>query len=571
MFEITLTRIGEEYLITYHIIEEILIASICVLIARRVFLARRESYNQQGDELKSRLYLIGSAFLILSLSSFIHAFIHTFRLDENLLYQTLVSYCFGLLTLIIGLSSERPWRWSLFPFIYFGLLIFLIPDIYKELPIFGEFRPLVWLSIAYLSGIVCMLYFAAFYRTGSKNFIYSGIGHAFICISAIFLFFPAPIGSKVWLYGHIFRPLGFGILFFSMNQEEFKRLGGSILYRALSAFSLLAAIPLLVFGTIVFYENIHPIQIMGRRMLVFLLLLVTLASALLFGLGMIIRLIKPILNLKSSVDTLVEEGFNKKVEITSNDEIGELSGAFNEMVVKLRNAIDEQDRLSRLAATGELAATLAHEIKNPLNAIGGAATYLGKNFRGVLIKEFSRIIIDEVSRINKLTTTLLNFARPLKPEPAPTDIKALINETVTLLNQEAREHNIMISTEVSEEMPLLMIDYNQIKQVLINLLLNSFDAVERDGKVRIKSYASNGSVYMVIEDNGKGIKNEDLQHIFNPFFTTKTRGTGLGLAISKKIIKEHGGDIIVESTPGKGSIFTIELPVHYELQSANSR
>ena len=76
---------------------------------------------------------------------------------------------------------------------------------------------------------------------------------------------------------------------------------------------------------------------------------------------------------------------------------------------------------------------------------------------------------------------------------------------------------------------------------------------------------------MVIEDNGKGIKNEDLQHIFNPFFTTKTRGTGLGLAISKKIIKEHGGDIIVESTPGKGSIFTIELPVHYELQSANSR
>lgn len=454
---------------------------------------------------------------------------------------------------------------------YFGLLIFLVPGIYEELPIFGEFRPLVWLSIAYLSGIVCMLYFAAFYRTGSRNFIYSGIGHAFICISAIFLFFPAAIGSKVWLYGHIFRPLGFGILFFSMNQEEFKRLGGSILYRALSAFSLLAAIPLLVFGTIVFYENIHPIQVIGRRLLVFMLLLVTLAAALLFGLGMIIRLIRPILNLKTSVDTLVEEGFNKQVDITTNDEIGELSEAFNEMVVKLRNAIAEQDRLSRLAATGELAATLTHEIKNPLNAIGGAATYLGKNFRGLLIKEFSRIIIDEVSRINKLTTTLLNFARPLKPEPAPTNIKTLINEIVTLLNQEAWEHNIMIATEVSEEMPLLMIDYNQIKQVLINLLLNSFDAVERDGKVKIKSYASNGSVYMIIEDNGKGIKNEDLQHIFNPFFTTKTRGTGLGLAISKKIIKEHGGNIIVESTPGKGSIFTIELPLHYELQSTDSR
>ncbi len=563
MYNFDLKGIGEEYLISYHIAEELLIGIICLFIALRVFLARKEGYKRNEEELKSRLYLIGSAFLILSLSSFIHALIHEQKLDQNLLYQTVVAYCFGLLTLVIGISSERPWRWGFFPFIYFGLLIFLVPYIYKALPIFGEFRPLIWLSVAYLSGIVCMLYFAAFYRTGSRNFIYSGLGHAFICLSAILLFFPAPIGSTIWLYGHIFRPIGFVVLFFSMNQEEFKRLGGSILYRALSAFSLLAAIPLLVFGTIVFYENVHPIQIMGRRMLVFLLLLVTLASALIFGLGMIIRLIKPILNLKSSVDTLVEEGFNKQVEITSKDEIGELSGAFNEMVVKLRNAIAEQDRLSRLAATGELAATLAHEIKNPLNAIGGAATYLGKNFRGALIQEFSRIIIDEVSRINKLTTTLLNFARPLKPEPEPTDLKGLINETVTLLNQEAREHEITISTDVSDDIPIVMIDHNQIKQVLINILLNSFDAVEKGGRVKIKSYSANGSVNISIEDNGKGIKNEDLKHIFNPFFTTKTRGTGLGLAISKKIIKEHGGDIIVESVPGKGSVFTIELPIRY--------
>jgi signal transduction histidine kinase len=234
-------------------------------------------------------------------------------------------------------------------------------------------------------------------------------------VGAIFLFFPAQIGSTVWVHGHIMRPLGFIILFFSMTRVELLKMEGSILYRALAAFSILAAIPLLFFGTFVFYDNISPVTIIGRRFIIFLLLLITLISGLLFGLGMIIRLIRPILQLKNSVDGMVGTGMHKQIPIQSNDEIGELSGAFNDMLKRLDNAIEEQERMCRLAATGELAATLAHEIKNPLNAIGGAATYIGKNTKGSLAKEFVSVITSEVSRIDKLTTTLLSFSKTAEP------------------------------------------------------------------------------------------------------------------------------------------------------------
>ncbi|HDH01824.1 MAG TPA: hypothetical protein ENH17_01695, partial [Nitrospirae bacterium] len=248
------------------------------------------------------MFLISSGFVLLGISSVIHATIHTAGLDENILYQTLLGYCLGLLTLIVAVSAEKPWSKRAFPFLYIPLLILLFPDVYKKFPIFGEFRPLVWIIISYLSGVVCMLYIAAFYHTGLRAYLYLALGHALICLSAVLLFFPAPIGSTIWVYGHLFRPVGFGILFFSLNQEGLLKLKGSMLYRALTAFSLLAAIPLLVFGMVVFYENINPLPLTGRRIIVFLLLLITLASALLFGLGLIIRLIRPLLTLKDAVD-----------------------------------------------------------------------------------------------------------------------------------------------------------------------------------------------------------------------------------------------------------------------------
>jgi len=550
---------GKMNWILYHILEESLIAVISVVIALRGFASSRS--RQFSEEIRSRLFLVSSAFILLGINSAVHAFIHANHLNENLLYQTLLGYCLGLFTLIIAISSEKPWSKKPMPLLYIPLLLLLHPSVYTAFPIFGKFRPLVWIVIAYLSGIVCMLYISAYYRTRAGRYIFSSFGHALICTSAIMLFFPASIGSEPWIYGHLLRPLGFITLFFSMRREDLTKLTGSILYKALTAFSMLAAIPLLVYGFFVFYENIHPIDFIGRNFMVFALLLVTLISALIFGLGLIIRLVRPILLLKDSVSGLVERGLNEKIEIKSNDEIGELSRAYNDMVVKLRQSMAEQDRLARLAATGEFSATLAHEIKNPLNAISVAAAYIKENYKGKLIREFIKIIQNEASRINKLTTSLLNFAKPVSPEFTASNINDLVRETVSLLKQESSENKVEIKVEIDESIPSFYFDYNQIKQILLNLVINSFEAVDGGGWVRIQTGLHNGNALLSVEDNGRGITPENVKHIFNPFFTTKTRGTGLGLAISKKIAKEHGGDILIESVPSKGSKFTLLLPI----------
>jgi signal transduction histidine kinase len=346
-----------------------------------------------------------------------------------------------------------------------------------------------------------------------------------------------------------------------MNRQELLTIRGSILYKVLTVLSMLTAIPIMIFGMAFFYENLSGVDLMDRRIMIFLLMLVTLASALFFGLGLIIRLIRPIIQLKEDVDKIADQGLDIEIQTGRSDEIGKLSTAFNDMVVKLRKSFAERDRLSRLAATGELSATLAHEIKNPLNAISGAASYIGKNFRGSLIKDFVKIINEEVGRINKLTTSLLNFAKPLKPEPAPTDINRLAEETAALMRQECEERGLKLETVLQEGMPEVSLDYGQIKQVLINLILNSFDAVGQDGVIKVSTGSSDSRVFLAVEDNGVGIPEGEFENIFNPFHTTKARGTGIGLAISKKAVTEHGGDITVKSEEGKGSVFTISLPM----------
>jgi signal transduction histidine kinase len=231
------------------------------------------------------------------------------------------------------------------------------------------------------------------------------------------------------------------------------------------------------------------------------------------------------------------------------------------MVVKLRESVAEKDRLSRLAATGELSATLAHEIRNPLNAIQVATAYLKENYKGRLIREFIGIIQNEATRINKLTTSLLNFAKPARPEVEKSDLNKLISELAFLLKEEAKERNIGIDIVTSENVPLFCFDYNQIKQVLLNLIINAFDAIEGRGRILIDTAYTEEHVNVSVKDTGNGIPVKDMKNIFNPFYTTRTRGTGLGLAVSKKIVREHGGDITIDSTPSEGSTFTVILPL----------
>jgi signal transduction histidine kinase len=545
---------------TFHIAEESIIALVCLLLSLRIFSVSASLELSRDRNRRSRTFLLAAGFAILGLNSLIHAVIHAAGFNQNLLYQTLTGYCLGLLTLIVAISSEDPWKKRAFPLLYLPLLLLLLPQVYEQFPIFNEFRPLVWIVIAYLSGIVSILYMATFYHTRLNRFLLSALGHLLICISAIALFFPSGIGSNSWIFGHILRPMGFLALFLSINRQELTNLRESILYKFITTFSLMAAIPVLAFGMVVFYENLYPIQLISKKLIVFHLVLVSMASCLLFALVLILKLMRPLLKLKESVDRIADEGAEGTILTSSQDEIGTLADAFNDMLAKLRESFTEKERLTRLAATGELSATLAHEIKNPLNAIGSAAHYLKKNFRSDLVHEFATVISEEATRINKLTSNLLNFARPLRPDFKPADINELVLDTMNLLKEESEERGLRVESRLQEGIPGVLIDYNQMKQLLINLLLNSFDAVSEKGSIRVSTAAVNGDVLIAVRDDGSGIGTEDLQRIFNPFFTTKTRGTGLGLAFSRKVAMEHGGDIDVRSAPGEGSEFTIRLP-----------
>ena len=544
----------------YHNLEELLIALFCLGTAARQIAVIRSAGDGIDREQRDRILLQASAFTILGLSSLIHALVHAGHFNTNLLYQTLLGYCLGFLILVVSLAAERVANLRLLPLLYLPLLPLLRPGLIESLPLFTIFRPLVWVGIAYLSGIVCMLHLVIYRRSQNRDFLYLAFGFLLIFISAVFLFFPARIGSLPWQAGHLCRPLGFIIYFLGTSRAQLLSFRGSILYRALASFCLVAAIPLLTFGTAIFYENISPVNIMGERLMIFLLLLITLASALIFGMGMIIRLVKPLIDLKDTVDNLKDAGFQRPVAPSrSNDEIGDLSRAFNQMVIRLGRAIEEQERMCRLAATGELSATLAHEIKNPLNAIGGAAEYIGKNYQGSLIREFTSIISSEAKRINQLTATLLSFAKQLPPEREDCDLNCLVNDTIQLLNPEFTEQRVTVQVELSPDPCLTFFDSNQIKQVLINLLINAIDAIGPNGTVRISTVCLEHEARLMVSDNGQGIPADLLKEIFNPFFTTKTRGTGLGLAISKKIALEHGGDLLVESVVGRGSTFTLIL------------
>ncbi|MDA8171398.1 MAG: ATP-binding protein [Nitrospiraceae bacterium] len=547
--------------LSYHIGEESLISVSCFYLGVKAFRAYKANSGHLGKEEKSRIALMSSGFALMGMSSAIHAFIHLAGFDENLLYQTLLGYCLGFLVLIAAIAADNPQRFRLAPLLYLPTLFLLQPGLYSRFPLFAVFRPLAWVSIAYLAGLLFLLQIAVYYHSRAQRHLYTSLGWAFLCISSVILFFPAGIGSKMWIYGHLLRPLGFFMLLAGIRLEDFSGMKNSLLYKTLATFGLFSLAPLVFFSTVFFYANEEHVYFLDKRLTFFLLIAAMLGTALAFTLGLIFSLIKPIIRLKDSVNRLADEGFAGKIEVRKTDEIGELTKAFNEMVFKLDQSLRERDRLSRLAATGELAATLAHEIKNPLNSISGAASYIGENFKGSLINEFLKIINTEALRISKLSTALLNFAKPMNPDFQRCDLNRLAMETLTLLEVEFREKNVSLGTSFDKSLPAVRLDPGQIKQVLINLLINALDAVKQGGVIQVSTSASRGGVRLSVQDNGKGISGEIMKNIFNPFFTTKTRGAGIGLAVCKKIANEHGGDIFFESEEGMGSNFALCIPV----------
>lgn len=224
---------------------------------------------------------------------------------------------------------------------------------------------------------------------------------------------------------------------------------------------------------------------------------------------------------------------------------------------------DEKLEREKALLLAEMAPVFAHEIRNPLGSIKGAAQYLQSEASTEEHHKLFNVIIEEVNRLNTVVSQFLDYARPFPGKIQAQDINAIVLKAVSIIAANRLTDKVTIVRELQENLPAVKIDEQQLLQVIINISLNAIEAMPEGGTLTFRTSkietSAGAAVGITIRDTGSGISPEDIKNIFKPFYTTKDRGVGLGLAICQKIIKEHGGSIRVKSLPGQGSVFFIRL------------
>ncbi|MRR12180.1 PAS domain-containing protein, partial [bacterium] len=233
-----------------------------------------------------------------------------------------------------------------------------------------------------------------------------------------------------------------------------------------------------------------------------------------------------------------------------------------EDVSEVKALTDQLIRADRLAAMGELTAGVAHEVRNPLGIIRASVQLVeDAGSDRARVAEATRVIKQEIDRLDRVIKALLDFGRPSHPTLRPIDIEDVVADVVLFTRQFAGQSQVEIETEYSAGIPLVSADPDQLKQVFVNLVSNAVQAMETTGGViRIRVWDDDAFVFVSVSDTGPGIPPDTLAKVFDPFFSTKDSGTGLGLTIVHRIIDQHGGRIEVQSTPSTGTTFTVALP-----------
>jgi two-component system sensor histidine kinase HydH len=283
------------------------------------------------------------------------------------------------------------------------------------------------------------------------------------------------------------------------------------------------------------------------------------------------RLSGPRKSIQQEIDCSLPDGRVIPMDISISsfeDDTGAIWGQivlFRDLT-EVRGLQREIETNRRLASIGMLAAGVAHEIRNPLSSIKGFATYFKERYRNhPEDQKTAEIMIQEVDRLNRVITQLLEFARPLAIQKKRTPLQILINHSFQMIETQAQEKNIEIEKSFASEPLEAVVDPDRMSQVLLNLYLNAMQSMEgKGGLLTVSLSREKGpppSVKISVKDTGTGIAKEDLEHVFDPYFTTKQSGTGLGLAIVHKIIESHQGEIRVESEPGHGTTVSFYLPL----------
>ncbi len=232
-------------------------------------------------------------------------------------------------------------------------------------------------------------------------------------------------------------------------------------------------------------------------------------------------------------------------------------------VSEVRKLQQQVDQSEKLAVIGQLAAGVAHEIGNPLAAISSIVQILQRKSSDHFTSEQLSNVKDNINRISKIVRELVDLSRPPSHDEVITQINEVIKTAVGIVKYDKRVKKVEFKTYLYENLPMIKVVPDQLIQVFINILINSLDAVEGEGIIKVKSYLNDKFIFVNISDNGCGIDEKNLSKIFNPFFTTKQvgKGTGLGLSVSYGIIKKFNGDIKVKSQLGNGSEFQVQIPI----------
>jgi signal transduction histidine kinase len=310
------------------------------------------------------------------------------------------------------------------------------------------------------------------------------------------------------------------------------------------------------------------------------LTLLVVSMTLLTGLMLQREVLRPLSRLMEGIRGLGRGESATPLPVERRDELGRVAEAFNTMVSQLQaarrqvlveneHALDLEQQLrhsATLAVAGRLATGLAHEIGTPLNIISGEVEYIAQKLHaGDGLREETDVILEQIDRISAMIRSLLDTVRPLKPEIQPVALKDVVDRLLLLLEHTARRHGVTLDVSIPGDLPLVRADRSQLQQVIINVLMNAFEAARPSGKVQMRArrvaHPECPGVEIEVRDTGPGIPPSLWPRIFEPFFSTKPpgEGTGLGLPICRDILKTFGGDITVESVPGEGASFVVWL------------
>ena len=271
----------------------------------------------------------------------------------------------------------------------------------------------------------------------------------------------------------------------------------------------------------------------------------------------------PIKNLVQFTGQVSEGRLDGQCDVKSDDEIGDLATAFNQMTRDLRDSRNELIRAERLATAGRMAASFAHEIRNPLSSMRMLAQMLMQRKDLPVSKREQSVgyILEEIERIDVIVKGFMDFARPAALELETHDLNQALEEVLNVMEANLNHHQLSLVKKFDRELPPLQFDRDKVKQGFMNIVLNAMEAMSEGGTVEVGTSRHEDRVQVEVLDTGVGIASADLDQLFEPFFTTKVQGTGLGLVNTKRIVDQHGGEVTIKSDEGKGTRVSFWLPL----------